>query len=106
MDQDLNLVKLIEDATLAFKGVSRFPKRGRKNRSGEYYHPSIKLTEEDGEYTINIEIYVKYGVNIPQLCYDIQTGLIHSLMADAGAVVKTVNIRVEGIEEARDKRTK
>ena len=99
MENELNLVKIIEEESLKFDGVSRLPRRGRKSRSGEYNHPSIKVTEEEGEYTINLDIRVNYGANIPQLCYDIQTGLIHSLMEHAGVVVKTVNIRVEGIDE-------
>ena len=101
MEQDKNLVRLTEDIVIQFEGVSRFSKQGKSTRSGEYTHPSIKIFEEDGEYTINIELLVYYGVNIPQLCYDIQTGLIHSLMEHAGIVVKTVNIRVEGIDEAK-----
>ena len=101
MEKELSLVKIIEDECLKFDGVSRLPRRGRKSRTGEYTHPSIKVNEDDGEYTINIEILVNYGVNIPQLCYDIQTGLIHSLMEHAGVVVKTVNIRVEGIDESK-----
>ncbi|MBQ6623151.1 MAG: Asp23/Gls24 family envelope stress response protein [Mogibacterium sp.] len=98
MEQDSNLVALTEKIVLGFKEVSRFPKHGRSSRSGEYTHPSIKITEEDGEYTINIDVFVYYGVNIPQLCYDIQTGLIHSLMEHAGVVVRSVNIRVEGVD--------
>ena len=90
-----------QESNLDFEGVSRFTKRGRSLRSGEYTHPSIKIAEEDGEYTINIELFVYYDVNIPQLCYDIQTGLIHSLMEHAGVVVKTVNIRVEGVDEPK-----
>ena len=104
MEGELSLIKIIEDECLKFKGVSRLPKRGRKLRTGEYTHPSIKLSEEEGEYTINIEIIVYYGANIPQLCYDIQTGLIHSLMEHAGIVVKTVNIRVYGIDELKGAR--
>lgn len=99
MEEAKNLSKIIEDEVLKFDAVSRLPKHGRKSRSGEYSHPSIKITEDDGEYIFNIDIRVKYGVNIPQLCYDLQTGLIHSLMEHAGVVVKTVNIRVEGIDE-------
>lgn len=104
MNSEQSLIKIIEDECLKFEGVSRFPRRGRTSRTGEYTHPSIKASEEDDEYTINIEILVKYGVNIPQLCYDIQTGLIHSLMEHAGIVVKTVNIRVEGIDEFKKPR--
>ncbi|MBP3895199.1 MAG: Asp23/Gls24 family envelope stress response protein [Mogibacterium sp.] len=99
MSQDKNLTRLTEDIVLGFEGVSRFSKHGKTTRSGEYTNSSIKIDEEDGEYTINIDILVYYGVNIPQLSYDIQTGLIHSLMEHAGIIVKTVNIRIEGIDK-------
>lgn len=84
MSRESKLVKLISDETMRFEGV------GDKT-------PSVKLSEEDDEYIINLGILVNYGVNIPQLCYDIQTGLIHSMMEHAGIVVKTVNIIIEGI---------
>lgn len=100
MENKKNIVKLIEDKTLEFEGVSKFPKKGRKNIAGEYNHPSIKVSETDGEYTISIEILVSFGINIPQLCYDIQTGLIRSLAEYEGIVVKTVNIIVDGIYTA------
>lgn len=99
MADSINLTKITENEILAFEGVSRLPRQGRKGRSGEYYNPSIKINEDDGEYIINVDIRVKYGTNIPQLSYDLQTGLIHSLMEHAGIVVKTVNIRVEGIDK-------
>ena len=98
MDKDTNLRHIIEEEILKFEGVSRLPKSGKASRSGEYSHPSIRINEEDGEYILGIDVLVCYGTNIPQLCYDIQTGLIHSLMEQAGAIVKTVNIRVEGID--------
>ena len=106
MASEAELSKIIEEETLKFKGVSRFADPGfadsisKAVRPRDYVHPSIKIAEEEEEYTINLEILVHYGVNIPQLCYDIQTGLIHSMMEHAGIVVKTVNIRVEGIDEA------
>ncbi|MBR2674549.1 MAG: Asp23/Gls24 family envelope stress response protein [Mogibacterium sp.] len=84
MSKEGKLIKLIAAETLKFEGVSK--KR-----------PSVKISEEDDEYIINLGILVDYGVNIPQLSYDIQTGLIHSMMEHEGIVVKTVNIRVEGI---------
>jgi len=106
MASEAELSKIIEEETLKFKGVSRFADPGLADnitkavRPRDFVHPSIKIAEDEGEYTINLEILVHYGVNIPQLCYDIQTGLIHSMMERAGIVVKTVNIRVEGIDEA------
>ena len=84
MSKESRLIKLIASETMKFKGVSK-------------KQPSVKISEEDNEYIINLGILVDYGVNIPQLSYDIQTGLIHSMMEHEGIVVKTVNIRIEGI---------
>lgn len=84
MSKESKLIKIIAAETRKFEGVSK--KR-----------PSVKISEEEGEYIINLGILVDYGVNIPQLSYDIQTGLIHSMLEHSGIVVKTVNIRVEGI---------
>lgn len=84
MSKESKLIKLIASEVMQFDGVSK-------------KQPSVKLSEEDDEYIINLGILVEYGVNIPQLSYDIQTGLIHSLMEHEGIPVKTVNIRVEGI---------
>ncbi|MBQ6151391.1 MAG: Asp23/Gls24 family envelope stress response protein [Mogibacterium sp.] len=51
---------------------------------------------------VNCEIIVYFGVNIPQLCYDIQTRIKNDIEKTAGIPVKAVNIRVEGIDKAKD----
>ena len=45
---------------------------------------------------------VYYGVNIPQLCYDIQTKVRKNIEETAGLEIKAVNIRVVGIDEKND----
>ena len=76
---------LIKSKLLGFDGVSSTD--------------GVKITEEDEEYSVVINIRVYYGVNIPQLCYDIQTGLIKHAAETGGFDVKKVDIEVEGIDE-------
>ena len=48
---------------------------------------------------INLEIIVYFGVNIPQLCYDIQSKVRNDLESNAGLNVRAVNIKVEGLDK-------
>ena len=49
--------------------------------------------------TIQLDILVYFGVNIPQLCYDIQTKVKRNIEAETGLEIKAVNIKVVGIDE-------
>lgn len=108
MNDDLNLIEVIEKDIFSFDEVSRFPGIGftgniQKAIGREAQNPGIKVSEEDGDLTVNCEIIVYFGVNIPQLCYDIQTKVKHDIEALTGLNVRAVNIRVEGIDKNREK---
>ena len=57
------------------------------------------MTTEDELITINLDIIVYFGVNIPQLCYDIQTKVKNNIESETGLEIRAVNITVEGIDE-------
>ena len=59
----------------------------------------IKISEDDDVLTINCEIIVYFGVNIPQLCYDIQSKVKRDIEEKTDLTVKAVNIRVEGLDK-------
>jgi uncharacterized alkaline shock family protein YloU len=105
MNEDLNLTELIESEVLAFTEVSRFADASLTENITHAVlrkdtHPSIKIaTDDDGKVTISIEIIVYYGVNIPQLCYDIQSKVKRDIETNTDFTVKTVNIRVEGLDK-------
>ena len=42
---------------------------------------------------------VYFGVNIPQLCYDIQSKVKRDIEEKTDQTVKAVNIRVEGLDK-------
>lgn len=104
MNDDTNIIELIERDIISFDGVSRFPGYGlseniQRAMGRDIQNPGIKISEDDGDININCEIIVYFGVNIPQLCYDIQTRVKKDIEETTGISVKAVNIRVEGIDK-------
>jgi uncharacterized alkaline shock family protein YloU len=100
---DVDLIDLIEKDIIAFEDVSRFPGLGLSENIqraiGMDVNPGIKVSEDDGALTINCEIIVYFGVNIPQLCYDIQSKVKRDIEEKTDHTVKAVNIRVEGLDK-------
>jgi uncharacterized alkaline shock family protein YloU len=107
MNDDAKFIELIEKEVLAFDDVSRFADASLTENIQTAFgrgliNPGIRVTSEDELITINIDIIVYFGVNIPQLCYDIQTRIKNDIEKKTGMPVKAVNIRVEGIDKAED----
>lgn len=104
MSDDANIIHLIERDIMSFDAVSRFPDLGiadniQKAIGMDVRNPSIKVNDDDDGMTINCEIIVYFGVNIPQLCYDIQTKVKKDIEATTGINVNAVNITVDGIDK-------
>ena len=101
---DETTLELIEKDVFEFEQVSRFAGAGFTDNiqnilSREKSSPGIKIVEEEDHLIVNLEIIVYFGVNIPQLCYDIQTKVKNDLEKATGANVKAVNIKVEGLDK-------
>ena len=103
MNDDINLIGMIEEDIMAFDGVSRFPGFGLTDNIqkaiGREVNPGVKISEDDGELTVNCDIIVYFGVNIPQLCYDIQSKVKRDIEEKTDYTVKGINIRVEGLDK-------
>ena len=105
MNEDVNLIELIEKKVLEFDKVSRFADASLTENITQAVlrrsdvHPSIHISSDDDALTINLEIIVYYGTNIPQLCYDLQSRVKKYIEEVSGKTVKAVNIKVEGIDE-------
>ncbi len=104
MNDDINLIDLIEKDIIAFDAVSRFPDYSlgeniQKVIGFDVQNPGIKISEDDGMLTINCELIVYFGVNIPQLCYDIQSKVKRDIEEKTDLTVKAVNIRIEGLDK-------
>ena len=101
---DINLIDLVEKDVISFDDVSRFPDfilsdNIQKAIGMDIHNPGIRISEDDGVLTINCEIIVYFGVNIPQLCYDIQSRVKRDIEENTDFTVKAVNIRVEGLDK-------
>ena len=104
MSDDVNIIDLIERDIMSFDAVSRFPDLGitdniQKAIGRDIQNPGIKISDDDEGMTISCEIIVYFGVNIPQLCYDIQTKVKKDIETVTGITVNAVNIRIEGIDK-------
>ncbi|MER0123498.1 Asp23/Gls24 family envelope stress response protein [Streptococcus sp. ZJ93] len=54
-------------------------------------------TDEAGEVTADIYVYLEYGVNVPTVSMNIQRAVKTAVANYADVTVKTVNIHVDGI---------
>ncbi len=104
MNDDVKFIELIEKEVLAFEDVSRFADASLTENIQTAFgrgliNPGIRVTTEDELITINLDIIVYFGVNIPQLCYDIQTKVKNNIESETGLEIRAVNITVEGIDE-------
>lgn len=61
----------------------------------------VHVNDEDGKVTVDIHIIAAYGVNIPQLSYDIQNRVKKIIEKETGISVEAVNICIEGVEKSR-----
>jgi len=107
MTDDANLIGLIENDIMSFDSVSRFPGIGltgniQRAIGRDIPDNGIRITEDDEGITVSCGIIVYFGVNIPQLCYDIQTKVKNDVESNAGVTVRAVNITVEGIDSKED----
>lgn len=95
---------LISDCLESIDGVSRKVSGGltesiTHNVLGrDSLNHGIKIVEDDNKLDINLSINVYYGVNIPQLCYDIQSKIKQLLEQEENLVIKSINIKIEGVD--------
>lgn len=101
--EDQVIAEYVSDEVGKFDEVSRFTggitESFSKNILGrELVGSGIKIQREECGIIINIHIMVYYGINIPQLSYDIQMSVKKSIEALTGLKVKAVNVAVEGVD--------
>lgn len=104
--EDQVIVEYVSDEVLKFDGVSRLvggiTESFSKNILGrEPSAQGIKVVRDGNDITINIHLIVFYGINIPQVSFDIQNSVKEVVEAYTGLTVTAVNIGVEGIDKKR-----
>ncbi len=58
----------------------------------------VKITMENNEVILDLNVVLKYGVRIPEIAWNIQENVKKSVEAMTGLEVTKVNVRVVGIE--------
>ncbi len=66
---------------------------GRKN-----FTKGIKVTKNAESLVIDIQIFVEYGVRVPDVCVNIQKSVLKAIETMTGLKVTAINIFVEGIK--------
>ena len=107
MNDELDLYGIIEKDIFSFDSVSRFPDIGfqgtlQKAMGRDVSDTGIHINVDDDGLTINCGIIVYFGVNIPQLCYDIQSKVKKDIEDSTDLHVKAINIKVEGIDKKEE----
>ncbi len=109
-EEKLGTLKISDDviaicamnATTKTKGVAGlsgvFSDNISKNLFGkEPLYKGIKVNQSEEGISIDIYVVVEYGVKIPEVAWDIQENVKKEVETMAEAVVKAVNIHVQGV---------
>lgn len=105
--EDIEIISIVSDSVRAENGVSRLVETGiaeslnKKVLGKESPSSGIKINRDEDKLIIGIHINVFYGVNIPQLSYDLQSKVKNAIENVTGLKVDKVNISVEGIDRVR-----
>lgn len=104
--EDTVIADYAAEATLSVDGVIRLvggiaDSLSRNILGRETGAQGIRVAREEDHVTVSIHIVVAYGINIPQLSYDIQNRTKESIEKYIGLTVDAVNISVEGIEKKK-----
>lgn len=65
----------------------------------------VRVSQSDDGISIDISVFVRYGVKIPEVAWDLQENVKRAVEEKIGhqAKVKAVNVRVQGVEPAEQK---
>ena len=58
----------------------------------------IKVSSDDKEAVIDVNIIVRYGVKIPEIAWDVQENVKKAVESMSGLVVAKVNVHVVGVD--------
>ncbi len=59
--------------------------------------PGIRISREDDQVVIDLNIEIEYGVNIPSTAWNVQEHVKRSVEQETGLSVRLVNIHVQKI---------
>ncbi|MBQ9881153.1 MAG: Asp23/Gls24 family envelope stress response protein [Synergistes sp.] len=89
----------VEGVSPANPGLMTNLRLGRKTANG------VRISVSDGDaadIVVDTYISVKYGLRIPDVCWDVQEAVKNQIERFTGYSVKNVNVYVQGITFAED----
>lgn len=102
LNKDVLIEECIAREVLSHSEVSRFAGGLSGSISnilgGDNSASGIHIQYDDYFVIIGIHIIVYYGINIPQLCFDLQMNIKKVVEELTESVVKEVNITVDGVD--------
>ncbi|MBO5076476.1 MAG: Asp23/Gls24 family envelope stress response protein [Clostridia bacterium] len=58
----------------------------------------VKVVSREGVTTVDIYVIIRYGFRIPEVAFDIQEHVKSNIENQAGVLVDSVNIHVQGVD--------
>lgn len=71
---------------------------GKKN-----FTKGVKVSVEEKEVTVDLNVIVDYGVKIPEVAWEVQENVKKAIENMTGLVAKEINVHINGINFKSDK---
>lgn len=108
--ENLGQVKISNDVIQTIAGFAALEIEGIDKSTSFtdklFKNHGIKVNIEDDMAIIDVDLSVKFGEIIPEVCYKVQENIINAVETMAGLKVSQVNINVDsiGTKKERDKK--
>lgn len=104
--EDQVIFQYVSEEVLKYEGVSRLvggiTESFAKNIFGRDTDvQGIKVSRDGNNITIDIHLIAYYGVNIPQMAFDIQNSVKEVVESYTGLSVEAINVGIEGIDKRK-----
>lgn len=102
-----SLQRIIAESVRKVHGVSSLSEGTFSMFKNEFFTPEnqisqgIKISKHDELLNIDIFVIIKYGMNIPQLSWNIQTKVKKTLEEIGNINIGEINIHVQGVVHRR-----
>ncbi|MEJ8545415.1 Asp23/Gls24 family envelope stress response protein [Brevibacillus borstelensis] len=101
-------IRVADQVVAVIAGVASADISGVSVRSGGFYHDLAKklggsgkgiyVVVTDGSVTIELRVSIKYGMQIHQVCRQLQQQVKETVESLTGLFVEAVHVHVDGIE--------
>ena len=86
------------------EGIERYEKKSKKPVTVQSASRGIKVDVKDNTVSVAVSVVVEYGYPVPQVCREIQEGIIKNIEQMTAMTVKNVDVHVTGLSFAKENR--